>query len=157
MHRFLPVLLCLPLLGCPTGDDDDSATPDTGDAPVITSVSMCEVSGSRAECFDNGGSGMDLAFDVQVTDVDGDLQNPQVFFRFEGQAVWSDAFIEQDLGSGGGIRLTLPCYGVEPGTTLAYEFAIRDAAANESEAATGTYEVRADAPTFGQPGACPAM
>jgi len=162
MNRFaflLASLLVLPLAGCPTADDDDSGdTGPVGEAPILTNVVVCEVPNSRAQCDAAGNTGgITLAWDITVTDADGDLLNPQYFILLNNQVPWIDGFFEGDLGAGGGLRLSLPCGSYALGAELPWEFAIRDAEGNESESFTGTYTVLVDAPSFGEPGACAAM
>ncbi len=155
MHRFaFAAALLLALSGCPSADDDDSAVVDTGEAPVLTNVTACEINNSRNTC---GGGQLQLAWDITVTDVDGDLQNPQYFLLLNEQTPWLDGFFEGDLGEGGSLRLTLACDSYAPGFELPWRFAIRDAEGNESEDFSGTYTISVDPPSFGDPGVCPAQ
>ncbi|MCO4771174.1 MAG: hypothetical protein KDA24_14160 [Deltaproteobacteria bacterium] len=150
--------LTLPLAGCPTANDDDSADDGpVGEAPVLQNVTACELANSRQQCADAGNNGgISLAWDVSVTDVDGDLLNPQYFLEIDGPP-WSDGFFEGDLGDGGLLRITIQCGNYALGYELPWQFAIRDAEGNESEAFAGTYTIQVDPPGFGQPGACPAL
>jgi hypothetical protein len=158
MNRFALLLastLLLPLLGCPSADDDDSGVDGpTGEAPVLTNVVVCEVNNSRNTCSAQGT--LELAFDVTVTDVDGDLLNPQFFFLWNDELPWRDGFLEGDLGDGGGFRLTLACDAYALGVPITWTFSIRDAEGNESEPFEGSYTVAVDPPSFGDPGVCPA-
>jgi len=151
--------LCLPLAGCPTGDDDDSAVDGpTGEAPVLQNVIMCERVGDRQRCIDEGvAGGLQLAFDVSVTDVDGDLNNPQFFILLNEQTPWLDGFIESDLGDGGSVRINLGCSQYAMGADLPWRFAMRDAEGNESEEFTGTFTVPVNEPTSEAEGQCPAQ
>ena len=157
MHRILTLsLLLLPLLGCPSANDDDSADDGpVGEAPVLQSVEMCEVNNSRTTCGNNGT--LQVAFDVSVTDVDGDLLNPQYFILLNEQVPWLDGRFEGDLGEGGFLRVTLGCTAFAPGAEIPWRFTMRDDEGNESDEFTGSYTVSVDPPGFGDPGVCPAL
>ena len=152
--------LALPLAGCPTGDDDDSGDGGgpVGDAPVLQNVIMCERLGDRQRCADENATGaLQLAFDVSVTDVDGDLDNPQYFILLNEQTPWLDGFIEANLGDAGSVRINLGCNFYTLGAPLPWRFAMRDAEGNESAEFTGTFTVPVDEPTDAAGGLCPTQ
>jgi len=155
-------LLVLPLFlfGCqPADDDDDTPTPGpTGEAPVLQSVTVCEVANSRDTCRDQGVDGaLRIAFDINVTDVDGDLDNPQYFILLNEQTPWLDGRYEGNLGDGGRLRVQLGCNYYALGADLPWRFAIRDAEGNESEEAVGSFPIADDDVGPNDPGACPPL
>ncbi len=152
-------VLSLLLAGCPTGDDDDSGDPGpVGEAPVLQNVIMCERAGGRQRCEDENATGaLQLAFDVNVTDVDGDLDNPQFFILLNEQTPWLDGRIEDNLGDGGNVRIMLGCSFYTLGGELPWRFAMRDAEGNESEEFIGTFDVPLDEPADEAGGRCPTQ
>lgn len=156
LNTLIAALLLVSLAGCPSADDDDSGgAGPVGEAPILTNVTVCEVNNSRNTCESMGT--LELAFDVTVTDADGDLLNPQFFFLWNDQLPWGDGFLESDLGSGGGFRLTMQCAAYAFGVPISWKFEIRDAEGNTSNTFEGSYTVAVDPPTFGDPGVCPAQ
>ncbi len=159
-----PALLALTILpmilsGCPSGDDDDSGDDGPeGDAPVLQSVIMCERPGDRDRCVDENATGaLQLAFDLNVTDVDGDLNNPQFFILLNEQTPWLDGRIEDDLGDGANVRINLGCSFYTLGADLPWRFTMRDAAGNESDEFVGSFAVPVDEPTDEAGGRCPSQ
>lgn len=131
------------LAGCDNSADDDSATPaddDDASAPVIDSVDLCEVPGTRDECRDKGyPDSIDIRFDVVLHDDDCDLNNPIYLVGFVEFPPLVDGFIEQDLGCGGNVSITLGhCINVGR-LDQPYRIKFRDTDDNESEPVDGTW------------------
>lgn len=161
LRRALLSLTILPMLlaGCPSGDDDDSSanTGPTGEAPVIQSAFMCERSGDRDRCEDENMLGaLQLAVDLNVTDVDGDLDNPQFFILLNDQTPWLDGRIEDNLGEGANVRINLGCSFYTLGGDLPWRVTMRDAEGNESDEFAGSFSVPLDEPTTEAEGRCPS-
>ena len=121
----LPVLL---LLGCPpVGDDDDSALPpETGPAPVITSVEVCELP-AMTNCEEPN---FGLRFAITATDEDDNMVNPWWALLIEGNNP-SDGRLEANLPSGGTLNLRM-CDSWTRGAEIAFETWIKDDEENES-------------------------
>ena len=71
-QQLLGLAAVLLLSACPpTVDDDDSAVEDTGSAPVITGVELCEIPAlANCEAPDFG-----VRFAITATDEDDDMNN----------------------------------------------------------------------------------
>lgn len=146
MRPVQPFLACalalFALPACPDDADDDSTpTPsDDGQAPVLESVDLCEVPGTRDACADAGyPDAIDVRFDVALSDTDCDLNNPIYLVGFVDFPPLVDGFIEQDLGCGGSVSITLSsCIGVGR-LDQPYRIKFRDADQNESEPVDGTW------------------
>jgi len=142
--------LCLVLVGCPPdpNDDDDSAADDDDDAPVgeppvVVDVQLCEMPNSYDECGDGASPGVfQIAFDVWMTDEDGDLNNPVYFIIIDAPPA-VNGFLEANLEDGGMVRIRM-CGEWVRGASFDYELWVRDAANNDSERFEDSYTVPAE-------------
>jgi hypothetical protein len=79
--RTLALMTSLALLSAcppPGGDDDDSATPpDTGPAPVVTGVALCEVP-ALANCE---APRFGVRFGITATDEDDNMNNERRYIQ----------------------------------------------------------------------------
>lgn len=147
MRRF-PFLLfaVLTLDACPSTSDDDTTgdddATDDGHAPIIDSVDLCEVPGSRDFCDDQDlEDAINVGIDVQLHDDDCDLNNPVYLVGVALFPPLVDGFIEQDLGCGGAVRITLEgCIGIGR-LDVPFRVKFRDAASptHESDPFDGTW------------------
>ncbi len=129
------------------GEDNCCATGPEGEAPLITAVDLCEVPGSSATCQAQGYSpgSFQTEFNLTLSDADADLNNPYYFLIINVPPALS-GFVEQDLGSGGVLRVRV-CGDWVRGSELAYEVWVQDAAGNQSDRSSGIWSFPA------QPGA----
>ncbi len=154
---------CSSLLGCPPGDDDDSSdcevcetsadcdsgvceegccgTAQVGESPVVNSVAICEVPGSTDVCVEQGYSpgSFQVEFGINISDEDEDLNNPQYHIIIDAPPALS-GWIEQDMGGGGLLRVRV-CNDWVRGASFEYQVWVLDAEHNESERATGTWNI----------------
>ena len=118
------------LAACPPpdgSDDDDSATPpDTGPAPVITDVLVCE-DPDYPGCSEGAFA---VRFAITATDEDDNMNNPWWALLIVGMNP-SDGFYEGNLVSGGTLNLTM-CSDWDRGTDLDFKLWIQDAEHNDS-------------------------
>lgn len=144
-------LVCFVVVGCPpgSGDDDDSAAGDddddapVGEPPVVADVELCEMPNSNDDCAEGAGPGVfQLAFDVTMTDEDGDLNNPVYFLIIDAPPA-VNGFLEANLGEGGMVRIRM-CSEWVRGASFDYELWVRDAAGNDSERFVDSYTVPAE-------------
>ncbi|MBJ96310.1 MAG: hypothetical protein CMP23_17755 [Rickettsiales bacterium] len=121
------------------GDDNCCATGPVGLPPVIEGVDLCEVPNSSDQCQAQGFSpgSFQIQFALTLSDVDGDLNNPS-YFLIVNQPPAMSGFVEQDLGTGGVLRV-LVCNDWVRSTSIDYELWVRDAELNESERLTGSW------------------
>ena len=128
--RTLAVMVSLVLLSAcppPGGDDDDSATPpDTGPAPVVTGVVLCEVP-ALANCE---APRFGVRFGITATDEDDNMNNPWWALLIEGNNPM-DGFLEANLPSGGTFNLNI-CGEWARGGSLDFELWIQDEEGNDS-------------------------
>ena len=127
------------LAGCPPGDDDDSATRpvDTGVAPVVTNVNVCERIANSPNCVEPG---WEVEFQIWATDEDCDLDNPSVELLIEAPPS-STGRGEYSLECGGRMDWWVCDDGWVRGAEISYEIWVTDAAENTSEAWEGTWMV----------------
>ncbi len=125
------------------GEDNCCATGPVGEAPLITAVDLCEVPGSGAVCLAQGYSpgSFQAEFNLTLSDADADLNNPYYFLIIDAPPALS-GFVEQDLGSGGVLRVRV-CVPRVPGAELVYEVWVQDAAGNQSDRSSGTWSIPA--------------
>gem|GEM_PF-3411451 len=123
------------------GEDNCCATGPEGDAPVINAVDLCEVPGSSGTCQAQGYSpgSFQAEFNLNLSDVDGDLNNPYYFLIIDTPPALSD-FVEQNMGEGGILRVRV-CNDWVRGVTLDYEVWVEDAAGNASERVSGSWNI----------------
>ena len=112
-----------------------------GVSPVVDSVALCEVPDSSQTCQDQGGSpgSFQVEFGLSISDVDGDLNNPQYLLTVDLPPAMS-GWIEQDMGEGGLLRVRV-CGDWVRGAPLDYTVRVLDAAHNQSERVSGTWTI----------------
>lgn len=121
------------LVGCPAGDDDDSADDGpVGSPPAVTVVSICEMPNSADTCLTDYGlaGAMQLRWRLSLSDEDGDLNNPSYFLILHSPPA-ATGHVESDMGDGGQLDV-FHCAQLDRGSELHYEVWVRDAEGNES-------------------------
>jgi hypothetical protein len=147
--QLLIALLFVPLIvACPPDDDDDtdpcdvegaldedldedgepdcSDTTPTGVAPVIESITVCEVPVTPDWCEGDFAA----EFRVSVTDEDCNFDNPPYSLTQEGNFLGEGRF-EGSLGCGGLLRIQF-CNDWARGFDFAYQLQVRDDLENDS-------------------------
>jgi hypothetical protein len=134
---------------CESADDCASGICENGDcvdgqvgaSPVVNSVAICEVPASNDYCVAQGYSpgSFQVEFGLNISDVDGDLNNPQYHLIIDLPPALS-GWIEQDMGEGGLLRVRV-CNDWVRGGSFDYQVWVLDAAHNESERAIGTWSI----------------
>ena len=139
-EQLLGLAAVLLLSACPpTVDDDDSAVEDTGPAPVVTGVELCEIPAlAGCEAPDFG-----VRFAITATDEDDNMNNPWWALLIEGNNPM-DGILEANLPSGGTLNLNI-CSAWTRGAEIAYETWIKDEEDNESNRWEATWTVPSEA------------
>jgi len=118
------------LAACPPpggADDDDSTTPpDTGPAPVITNVMVCE----DPDYLGCSEPAFAVRFAITATDEDDNMNNPWWALLITGSNPM-DGYYEGNLSSGGTLNLTI-CNTWPRGSELDFKLWIQDAEGNDS-------------------------
>ena len=123
----------LVMAACGQVEPDDREPAD----PVVHGVEFCEPYTIPRDCGAHGRGTLVYAT-VEVTDVDGDLNLPEVRIAvLDGEArIHPDV----DLGSGG--RVTVPlCRPFERGAEIPWRVSVGDASGRQSQPLTGSYQL----------------
>jgi hypothetical protein len=136
LHLLLRTTFALGLIGllaaCPppggTDDDDSAMPPDTGPAPVIIDVLVCEDPDYPPGCPEGAFA---VRFAITATDEDDNMNNPWWALLISGMNPM-DGYYEGNLVSGGTLNLTSCRDSAIRGTDLDFRLWIQDAEGNDS-------------------------